>query len=229
MKKWTVFDFEFNQLLPEIGQEWPLDLHIICGSIFSSGDPFPSVWHEKNSDYMSSDTLQDFLDFLEVKRREGHTIGTWGGSASDWRMFAKECPERHKDIVYMALNSVDVPLCSCICIGTMMGLNSACKALGFSLKDDDSSENIPELWKKSDERFKVLQHVSNDSYATLKVIEESEKHKNLAWITQKGFLKYWNPVVFYTVKECLQKELPKVAWTIMPNQNGKLMARWLYS
>ena len=228
MRKWTVFDFEFNQLLPEIGQEWPSDLHIICGSIFSSEDPFPSVWHESSGTHMSSDTLESFLDFLFMKLSEGFTICTWGGSATDFRMFAKECPRRIQDVKFLALESVDVPLCACLSLGTMMGLNAACKAIGFQLKDEMSSQEIPAMWIQEDLRFKVLQHVSNDSYATLKVIEEAEKHKNLAWITQKGFVKYWNNIIFWNVRECLQKELPKVPWTILPNQNGKLMARWLF-
>lgn len=227
--KWTVFDFEFSSLLPQIGP-WPNDLHIICASMLSTGDEHPEVWHEciDLASYLSEQTLEAFVDKLLIKYTSGHRLVTWGGSATDWRMLYKECPSKATTIKLLALDSVDVPMCSCISIGTMMGLNAACKALGFTMKDDSSSADVPRQWASGSEgRKAVLQHVSNDAHATLLVVETAYEKKSLCWLTPKNILKSWTFTEFLTVKECLAKELPNVPWIIGPNQNAKLMARWI--
>jgi hypothetical protein len=81
------------------------------------------------------------------------------------------------------------------------------------------------LWQQ--DRAKVLQHVSNDSYATMMVLKQTELTGTLPWITQKGYMKVWNDVKFSSVKDCLSKELPVVPYQIAPSQNAKLLARWL--
>lgn len=229
--KWTVFDLEFNQLLPQLGP-WPDDLRIICASMLSSNEKDPQVWYEagamSTAACLSPMTLEAFIDRLLHFYTLGHRLVTWGGSASDWRMLFKECPSKSKTIKLLALDSIDIPMCSCIGIGTMMGLNAACKALGFSLKEDTASAEVCELWYSSAEnRQKVLQHVSNDASATMIVLTTAYEKKCLNWVTQKNAIKSWTFNEFYTVKECLSKELPSVPWTIGPNQNAKLMARWL--
>lgn len=225
--KWTVFDFEFNQLLPQIGP-WPHDLHIICASVLSTGEKDPQVWYESSGHHLSAQTLEAFVDQLLNFYTSGHRLVTWGGSATDWRMLYKECPSRAKTIKLLALDSIDVPMCSCIAIGTMMGLNAACKALGLALKEDSASSDVPSLWLSGTEgRQKVLQHVSNDATATMLVVSKAYENKYLQWITQKNTLKSWSFSDFLTVKECLARELPSVPWTIGPTQNAKLMARWL--
>ena len=225
--KWTVFDLEFNQLLPQLGEPWPEDLHVICGSIFSTGDQWPNVWHEYQGHYMSECTLASFIDVLLELYKSGHRIATWGGSATDWRMLAKDCPSRIDTIRLLALDSVDVPMCSCVAIGTMMGLNAACMGLGFTIKEPGASEAIPEMWRDVSKRSKVLQHVSNDAHATMKVILNVEETGSLPWLTAKNQIKYWREVSLINTRDCLAKELPEVPWTIGPSQNAKLMARWL--
>lgn len=236
--QWTVFDLEFNALLPEPGQPWSEDLHITCGSIFSTCDLWPNVWYEavgpngpdgreSQGLYMSASTVKAFVEALETMASKGHILVTWGGSATDWRMLAKECPEKNDAIRALALNSVDIPMCSCMSIGMMMGLNAACMAIGLDLKDSEASSKVPDMWLQPDLREKVLQHVSNDSYATMQVVLRASLTKQLPWITKKGHLKTWTPVVFATVRQCLAKELPKVPFEIGPNHNAKLLARWL--
>jgi hypothetical protein len=115
-------------------------------------------------------------------------------------------------------------MCSCIEIGVMMGLNSACRGLGFTLKEEFSSSSMPDLWRTN--RDAVVQHVSNDSHATLIVLQSAYLTGSLAWITKRGELKTWS-VKFRTVRDCLACELPDVPWQIAPEQNAKLLARWI--
>ena len=228
---YTVFDFEFTQLIPELGNPWPSELKISCGSLLSTGDIFPQVWYEKVTcgtdeigDHMSESTLSDFVDELIRRTSNGHAIVTWGGSATDWRMLHKECPQRSDSIKSLALNSIDIPMCSCVTIGMMMGLNSACRALGYDLKADASSHDMPRLWLEN--RPKVLQHVSNDSFATMVVLKQAEITGMLPWLTSKGTIKVWN-AKFLTVSDCLKMDLPVVPFKILPHFNAKLLARWL--
>lgn len=229
--KWTVFDLEFNELLPQGDQPWPDSLHITCASVYSTGDTWPQVWHEVDAvstgSTMSRRTLEAFVDTLGKKSEEGHTLVTWGGAASDWRMLARECSSKAAMVRQLALDSVDVPMCSCMAMGTMMGLNAACMALGFSLKEAEASASMPTMWASADGRAKVLQHVSNDSFATMLVVKHIETTASLPWITQKGQLKTWHGAHLMPVKACLARELPKVPWVIGPNHNPKVLARWL--
>lgn len=231
--KWAVFDLEFTELLPKLDVALPNSIHIACASLIATGYTWPEVWYERSnegdmpSDFMSEKTLEAFIDSLALLARD-HTIVTWGGSASDWRLLEKECPKRSNQIRQMALDSVDLPMCSCVTIGMMMGLNAACMALGLSLKDSEASENIPQLWHKGPEaRVQVLQHVSNDSFATMLVLKHAETTRSLPWISKKGHYKTWAPVQFLTVKACLARELPNVPFKINPEQNAKILARWL--
>ena len=207
--------------------------------MLSTGEAWPSVWYERPvepesqmpADYMTEPTLCAFVDALQEKCLQGYRIATWGGSATDWRILAKECPSRATFIRNMALDSVDIPMCACMAIGTMMGLNAACNALGLSLKEEHASNQVPELWNSTENRLQkrheVLQHVSNDSYATLLVIKHAETSRTLPWISRKGHYKTWTPVNFWSVRTCLQMELPRVPFEIVPTQNAKRMARWL--
>jgi len=233
--KWAAFDLEFTDLLPGLDEQVPEGLHISCASIITTGSAWPQVWYESPvygdvpNDYMSRKTLGAFVDALQDLVRNGFIIVTWGGSASDWKILAKEIPDRAQELIDMTLQSVDVPMCTCMSIGMMMGLNAACRALGFSLKTSDASENIPELWNKRtlEARTEVLQHVSNDAYATLMVVKSAETSGTLAWISKKGQYKTWSPVHFLTVKACLSRELPNVPFKIGPSHNAKILARWL--
>jgi hypothetical protein len=182
---------------------------------------------------MSVTTLEAFVDELQ-RRAQTHTIVTWGGSASDFKMLHRECPTRSDIIKQLALQSVDIPMCSCMAIGTMMGLNAACAGIGFTIKDSEDSKMVPDLWRRTgndaetlERRYKVLQHVSNDAFGTMQVLQHSEQTNTLPWITKRNQLKTWNNVVFLSVGECLKKELPSVGFPIAPTQNAKLMARWL--
>jgi hypothetical protein len=231
--KWTVFDLEFNQLLPNVEESWSPELHITCASIFSDGDEWPQVWYERTlhdtpGDFMSETTLEAFIMTLSNLVQRGHTLATWGGASSDWRMLHKECPSLRSLIVTLALNSIDIPMCACMSIGTMMGLNAACKALGYSLKEDTSSSMVPEKWYDVGLRHEVLQHVSSDAYATMFVLRRAVQSGQLPWITQRGQLKTWQHVHLVNVRTCLSRELPHVPWTIQPNQNPKILARWLF-
>lgn len=224
--RWTVFDLEFTELMPNQNETWNTNLHVACASVLSTDEVWPQVWHESDGNHMSVPTLEAFIDTL-VQKAQTSTLVTWGGSASDWRVLAVECPSRKEVVCTLALNSIDIPMCACMCIGMMMGLNAACKALGFTLKDSESSMSVPDMWRSESMRHSVLQHVSNDSFATMLVLKQAESSLILPWITRKGDRREWRDVQLITVSECLKKELPCVPFVIGPSMNAKLMARWL--
>jgi len=233
--KWTVFDLEFTELLPEIDNPLQDNLHIACGSIMSTGDVFPQVWYEllpgsiEPGQFMSSLTVNAFVQTLLEKGASGHTIVTWGGSSSDFRVLAKECPQLMTEIRELSLASVDIPMCTCMSIGTMMSLNSACAAIGLNLKESGSSKQVPQTWQDLDRRHEVIQHVSNDAYATMAVLDALLRNSKLYWITLRGQVRVWDlpDQTLWTVRECLAKELPIVPYAILPHMNAKILARWL--
>ena len=231
--KWTVFDLEFTKLLPDIGQPLQNDLHIACASIMSSGDVFPQVWYEllpnsiEPGDFMSSSTVEAFVMTLAERQDSGHKIVTWGGSSSDFRVLAKECQQKDFLIRNLALDSIDIPMCACMSIGTMMGLTAACKAIGLNLKESGSSKDVPVIWQDLKRRYEIIQHVSNDAFATMAVLHSVMTHGVLNWITLRGQLRSWTCENFLTVRECLAKELPIMPYVVLPQHNAKLLARWL--
>ena len=230
--KWTVFDLEFTELLPDIGQPLRTSIHIACASIMSTGDIFPQVWYEfqpttlEPGPFLSESTVRAFIATLVEKKNSGHTIVTWGGSSSDFKLLAKE--SRQDQLVRsLALDSIDIPMCACMAIGTMMGLNAASSALGLNLKESGSSKDVPEIWKLPGRRHEVIQHVSNDAFATMAVLDSLVRTSQLNWITQRGQLRTWHLQGLWTVRDCLAKELPVMPYTILPQFNAKILARWL--
>ena len=232
--KWTVFDLEFTKLLPELGQPLQHDLHISCASIMSTGDVFPQVWYELQShsiepgDFMSSKTVEAFISTLYEKQESGYKIVTWGGSSSDFKVLAKECLSMDAIVRNIALNSIDIPMCTCMSIGSMMGLSAASKAIGLDLKESGSSKDVPLIWLDLNRRHEIIQHVSNDAFATMAVLQNLLNTGQLQWITQRGQLREWPlDAGLLTVRECLAKELPQMHFPILPQYNAKLLARWL--
>lgn len=231
--KWAVFDLEFTALLPETtASPWAPDVHILCASIMTTDDPWPKVWYEHGragmpADFMLTRTTEAFVRELSRLDSLGYTLVTWGGTASDWRMLAKEAPNMRHIVKALAMNSVDVPFCAFMQMGMMMGLNAACKALGMGFKNDSDSTLVPLRWTTASERPSVLQHVCNDSYATMMLVRLVESTASMAWITQRGHIRSWTPAHLWTVKECLQRPLPVTPYPIADNVNGKLLARWL--
>jgi len=234
--KWTVFDLEFTELLPDMGQPLQAGLHISCASIMSSGDVFPQVWYEMQTHtiepgpFMSQATVDAFVATLAERSASGHTIVTWGGSSSDFKVLAKECPEKEALVRTLDLYSIDIPMCTCLSIGTMMGLNAACAAIGLNLKESGSSKDVPEKWRDLTKRHEVIQHVSNDAFATMSVLDSLLRTSQLNWITKRDQLRSWHisaPKDLWSVRECLAKELPAMPYQILPQFNAKLLARWL--
>jgi len=249
MNTWTVFDLEYTELVQNPLQS---TIHISCASVYSSHDAWPQVWYEQCTstnntefpgNYMSEVTLEAFVDHLDYCSKISKIV-SWGGSASDWKLLYKECPSKRQLIKQLALQSIDIPLCSFMSIGQMMGLKSACSAIGLTLKEESDSSDVVFYWKLCaccaskpsielpckaciESRKKVIQHVSNDSYGTYTVLLGAIQNGALPWITKKNQLKTWSPLQLCTVAQCLQKEVPKVPWIIDPSQNAKLLARWL--
>lgn len=198
----------------------------------TSDDMWPKVWFERGhaglpAEFMLPRTTEDFVRELSRLDALGYVLVTWGGTASDWRMLAKEVPHMRASVNALAMNSVDVPFCAFMQMGMMMGLNSACKALGWSLKSENDSTLVPLKWSTPSERTSVLQHVCNDSYATMMLVRLVATSSTMAWVTQRGHVRSWTPALLWTVKECLQRPLPTTPFPIADNVNGKLLARWL--
>lgn len=223
--KYIVFDLEFTKLLDGNDE----DLHIACASSMSSTEISPYLWYSQGANgiapYMNKSTLFHFVNYLQSMQQAGYIIVTWGGTASDFRILAKEIPEYAKLLVQLCLYHIDIPFCAASHIGMMMGLSAACK--GFNVEDKCSnSKDIPEIWKT--DKQKVLEHVSTDSALTLLVLQQIISTKSIRWLTQKGTIRVWTPCSLLPVNVCLLMPLPTVPYQIQDSMNPKLTSKWMF-
>lgn len=227
--KYVVFDLEFTHLLnTNTAFE---DIHISCASTLLYSETEANVWFDTDinghiCDHLSRQTVDAFFKYLHELALEGFLIVTWGGTAYDFRMLAKEVSvDLKSDVIQMCLDHYDIPFCSGTSIGMMMGLSAAAKALDLNDKSVLSS-TIPELWVN--DRQLVLNHVANDSYLTLCITNHILNANTLPWITGKGILKTWSPVILQNVRKCLQMPVPKVKFEIQNHVNPKVLSRWIF-
>ena len=227
LAKFVVFDLEFTKLVNN--NNWQ-ELHIACASTMKSDDSFPFVWYDRSSfgiaDHISKSTLSNFIMYLQSLEALGYTIVTWGGAGADFRMLCKELPEMRNEILQLCLRHLDVPFASAMDIGMMMGLSACARAIGLEDKTVKSSE-IPELWRTNKQL--VLTHVSTDSYLTVLVVKHIANTGGLAWITQKGQTRAWNPVSLRNVQECLLLPLPAVPFPLVDHMNPKILSKWMFN
>jgi hypothetical protein len=214
-EKFLAFDLEFCEPT------------IYCAATMCSDEDLPHVWFDADargiSDSMSEATLRQFVEYLDIKAREGYTIVTWGGVGADFRLLASCVPSAANAIVQLCLGHVDIPFMSASTQGMMMGLASASAALGLC---KPSSDQIPALWASPD-RQRVLHHVSNDTFLTVEVVRSILKSKELSWITSRGIRRVWYPVSMLSVRHCLQLPLPVTPFQIQDSMNPKILSKWI--
>jgi hypothetical protein len=212
--KFLAFDLEF------------CEPSIYCAATMCSDEVLPHVWFDADargiSDCMSEKTLHQFVEYLDIKARDGYTIVTWGGVGADFRLLASSVPTAASAIAQLCLSHVDIPFMSASVQGMMMGLAAAASSLGLS---KPSSEHIPELW--ASERHRVLQHVSNDTLLTVEIVRSMLASKELSWITARGIRRVWFPVSMMSVRQCLQLPLPVTPFQIQDSMNPKILSKWI--
>lgn len=223
--KYVVFDLEFTKLVDGMDH----DLHIACASTMSSSDKSPFVWYSQRDneicEYMNKTNLFQFVNYLHTMNNAGYTIITWGGTASDFRILAKEVPEYDKLLVQLCLKHIDIPFCAASHIGMMMGLGATSKGLQFEEKCANSKD-IPEMW--TSDKSSVLKHVSTDALLTMQIVNHIIANNTIKWYTQKGTIRTWSPCILLCVSDCLLMPLPNVPFPIADTMNPKLTSKWMF-
>lgn len=184
---------------------------------------------------MLPEDVAGFFDTLSRYRySSGYVVVTWGGTASDFRVlhslfrrFGDDA--RANAVLGLALDHIDIPLCTVTTSGHMMGLASVCKGMMIPMeKGADSSRLIPTMWTRNPEM--VLRHVLNDAWATLRVFDIARNQHpipNIRWITRRENLRIWEFPEFFTVGQCMAFCSPTCVFTPHPPRDRESCTRWI--
>lgn len=218
----VAFDLEFVGELPST---WSHELtedaearnaravEILCAGIVSFGSTGilrSKVIASPTTTCLQFVQVQQFIDHLRWFHDHGWTIVSWGGMASDFRVLHAVCL-RNSDlrraavVRQLALDHIDMPLCTATTQGHMMGLAAACRAMGVPMeKGPDDSRMISSYW--AEDRDRVLRHVLADAWSTVRVFDIAVNQfgeARLWWITRRGHQLTWSHPHFLTVAQCM--------------------------
>lgn len=182
--KFLSFDLEFSKLLPKT---WGLEkdaeerqkacdgVDIIAAACCAFDGSRVRSWTFRSLAPLplSQHKVDELVEFLLDKRRQGYLIVSWGGMASDFRVLcSRASPRLREPLREAALAHVDMALVVLAERGMMVGLESVCKAC---LQDKREGKQVPsselaERWRSGGkESLTVLRHVEDDAFVTGRV------------------------------------------------------------
>jgi hypothetical protein len=221
-RKYLAFDIETAKETPGDFSQWrnhrPLG---ICCAATCVSDGEPKRWHSrtdagKPARCMTRTDLQLFVTHLCSMASQGYTILTWNGASFDFDVLAEEsgsldqcrgCVHDHVDMMFHIVCRLGYPI-SLAKVAEGLGLPG--KACGMS------GAEAPKLWADG-QHEEVLAYVAQDVRLALQIAAECERHKQFAWITQKGMKKTEPlPGGWKTVREALKLPLPDTSWMKSP-------------
>lgn len=223
-----VFDLENAKQIRNIRQ-WRQErpVGISCAATLTTNNTL-RLWHGGEQpdgrlrSRMSPNECIELARYLLDMQASGYTVLTWNGLDFDLNILAEECQdsELQENLADLALNHIDVLFAVFSETGSFPSLDKAARGMGQQGKlERIRGEDVPKMWATSRAlQDKVLQYVTQDVRATLKVYEAIVDQQLLLWETNTGQLKRWNPRNGYvpTVSKALEGPEPDISWMANP-------------
>lgn len=227
---YVAFDLETAKVLPpQVGDLLAhRPLGIACAAAVVSGEAEPLTWHGvhggRPSAQMSRIEVCSMIEQLKSFVEEGYTLVTWNGLSFDFDVLAEESG-LPIDCAELALGHVDMMFHAVCQLGHRLSLGKAAEGLGVGGKTGRGSD-APAMWAEG--RFdEVLSYNIEDARLTLAVAEESQRRRQLVWITGRGqarsmpLSRGWR-----CVRDACEIPLPDTSWMDDPQSRADFM-KWL--
>ncbi len=233
-RRYLAFDIETAKLLPDdvgdILAHRPLG--IACAAAVFSDTQKPTVWHgtadggpaARMSRAEARDLVQQLVGFV----RSGYTLLSWNGLNFDMNILAEESDMPH-ECAELAKAHVDMMFHAVCQLGYFIGLGKAAEGLGLPGKTAGvTGAQAPLMWSEG-KHAQVLEYNIQDVRLTLAVAQESERRKELVWVTRKGTKgRMPLPGGWRTVQEAQALPLPDTSWMSDPPAREQF-TRWFPS
>jgi hypothetical protein len=226
----VAFDLETAKVLPpQVGDLLAhRPLGIACAAAVVSGEAEPLTWHGmhdgKPSAQMSRAEACFMIEQLKSLAKEGYTLVTWNGLSFDFDVLAEESG-LPSECAELALGHVDMMFHTVCQLGHRLSLGKAAEGLGVGEKTGSGSD-APAMWAdgRCDE---VLRYNVQDARLTLAVAEESQRRRQLVWITARGRARSM-PLSrgWCCVRDACRIPLPDTSWMDDPPSRADFM-KWL--
>jgi len=232
-RNYISFDIETAKIIP--GQVRDLKAHrplgIACAATLSNTDNGPRLWHGRTDDQkpagrMSQDDAAELVNFLSKSSHNSSTILTWNGLGFDFDILAEESG-MVDECRRLAVGHVDMMFHVFCELGYPIGLDSAAKGMHLRGKSSAVAQHMaPQFWAdgKTDE---VLDYVSQDVRATLKLAHASEQQRELLWIAHSGKVRDMKlRSGWLTVDAAMRLPEPDTSWMNAPMSRSRF-TEWL--
>ena len=226
-RRYIAFDIETAKVLPEAAGDLLAHrpLGIACAAAVFSDSDAVVTWHGvadgKPSARMSQHEVRSLLCDLIEHVRSGYTLLSWNGLSFDLNVIAEESGQPHECAV-LARTHVDMMFHIVCQLGHHVALARAAEGLGLPGKTVGvSGYNAPIMWAEG-RHAEVIQYNVQDARLSLAIARESERRRELVWVTRKGTVgrmpigKGW-----LTVEQAHPLPQPDTSWMSDPPRREK--------
>ena len=215
------FDIEISDIFElkpreNIDKYAPFHISVASTAIYKGEE---RVWYSVDKSdkpllRISKTEANNLLNFLKTKQNDGYYICAWNGLQFDlqWIGYNAENMQLASEI---ALNMYDPMFQFFNQRGFPVSLASVAKAMGIKQTKLMNGADAPKEWHAGNYQ-KVMDYVLGDSQITNLIIKEIIKHKEIAWVTQKGDIRTEPIQRLMNVEEILRKPKPDQSWMDCP-------------
>ena len=211
------FDIEISDIFElkpreNIDKYAPFHISVASTAIYKGEE---RVWYSVDKSdkpllRISKTEANNLLNFLKTKQNDGYYICAWNGLRFDlqWIGYNAENMQLASEI---ALNMYDPMFQFFNQRGFPVSLASVAKAMGIKQSKLMNSEDAPKEWQAGNYQ-KVMDYVLMDSKITNLIVKEIVRRKEIAWVTQKGYIRTEPIQRLMNVEEIIRKPKPDQSW-----------------
>lgn len=215
------FDIEISDIFElkpreNIDKYAPFHISVASTAIYKGEE---RVWYSVDKSNkpllrISKTEANNLLNFLKTKQNDGYYICAWNGLQFDlqWIGYNAENMQLASEI---ALNMYDPMFQFFNQRGFPVSLTSVAKAMGIKQTKLMNGADAPKEWHAGNYQ-KVMDYVLGDSQITNLIIKEIIKRKEIAWVTQKGYIRTEPIQRLMNVEEIIRKPKPDQSWMDSP-------------
>lgn len=156
----------------------------------------------------------ELLNYLERMQHDGYVVCAWNGLSFDLQWIARAAGDM-ATASRIARAMYDPMFQFFKLKGFPVSLGAVAKGMRIGMKKTMDAADAPREWRTGDYK-RVCDYVLGDARMTNEIVNAIIRHREIAWITQRGKRSAVALPCLRTVEECLCDPMPDQSWMDSP-------------